>query len=67
MRIVKSIIAFWENYDILAQPSISKKKVYKQNHKKCGYLTTIYIYTILRYHIELYQKNYSSNFYDSPP
>lgn len=26
MRIVKSIIAFWEKYDILAQPSISKKK-----------------------------------------
>jgi len=67
MRIVKSIIAFWEKYDILAQPSISKKKVYKQNHKKCRYLATIYIYTILRYHIELYQKKCSSNFYDSPP
>jgi len=47
MRIVKSIIAFWEKYDILAQPSISKKKVYKQNHKKYRCLATIYIYTIL--------------------
>ncbi len=26
MRIVKTIIALWEKYDILAQPSISKKK-----------------------------------------